>query len=126
MSISLEQFNNSMDPSKNGTNQFFENNNNGFNDSVNNTQRLIDKSNEQAKYDFSKQGSAENFQKYMDFQMNNFNTVVDGLTPVVTKVGETAGTIVGATTKSLFGSLGITTPMLVGMVCVGLFIVLKK
>ena len=126
MSVSLEQFNNAFDPSKNGTADAFNPNNNGFNDSVANTQMLIDRSNQQAKYDFSKQGSAENFQKYMDFQMNNFNTVVDGLTPVVTKVGETAGTIVGATTKSLFGSLGITTPMLVGMVCVGLFIVLKK
>ena len=126
MSVSLDQFTNAFDPQKNGAADAFNPNFNGFNDSVANTQMLIDRSNEQAKYDFSKQGSAENFQKYMDFQMNNFNTVVDGLTPVVTKVGETAGTIVGATTKSLFGSLGITTPMLVGMVCVGLFIVLKK
>ena len=125
MSVSLEQFNNAFDPSKNGTADAFNPNNNGFNDSVANTQMLIDRSNEQAKYDFSTAGSAENFQKYNDFQMNNFNSLVDGLTPAIATVGEAAGTIVGSTAKSLFGSLGLTTPMLVGICCVGLFIVLK-
>ena len=125
MSISLEQFVNSFDPQKNGTNDFFNRNNDGFNQSVANTQMLINQSNERAAYDFSQEGSAANIQKYNDFQMNNFNSLVNGLTPAISTVGEAAGTIVGATTKSLFGSLGITTPMLVGIVCVGLFIVLK-
>ena len=125
MSISLQQFCDSWDPQKNGAANFFENNNDSFNDSVANTQRLIDKSNEQAAYDFTQQGASENFDKYIDYQMNNFNVIADGLTPVVAKVGESVGQVVGATAKSLFGSLGISTPMLVGIVCVGLFIVLK-
>ena len=125
MSISLEQFVNSFDPQKNGFNDVMNADNNGFNDSVANTKMLIDRSNERAAYDFSTAGSAENFQKYNDFQMNNFNSLVDGLTPAIATVGEAAGTIVGSTAKSLFGSLGLTTPMLVGICCVGLFIVLK-
>ena len=125
MSVSLDEFNQIMDPNRNGVADFFERNNDGFNQSVANTQSLIDKSNQQASYDFSQAGSAANFQKYNDFQMNNFNTVVDGLTPAVEKVGEATAKVIGSTAKSLFDSLGITTPMLVGIVCVGLFIVLK-
>ena len=112
MSISPQQFVDSLDPSKNG-----------FNDSIN-------ASNQKFNDAFTAKAVQDGINAYLKFNADSLSSTIDAVTPSISTIAGATGQAVGQVGGSLFSgltsSLGISEPMFIGICLVGAYIVFIK
>jgi hypothetical protein len=123
MSISPQEFLDLLDPAKNGFTDAVERQNKITNASLEYSNKAIADA-------LTAQKIKEGLIAYEEFNMGTLKDTIGFFTPIVSDVAGTAGQAVGTIGKSvlggLAGSLGMSENMLIGLCCVGVYIVFIK